>query len=186
MPGQHGPSFRFCPVCGNALESRVLKAGEPMRLVCTSQACGFVFYLDPKLAVGTIIRMPDGRIVLARRAIEPGFGQWVFPGGYVDRGEEVRAAAIREAREEAGIEIRLDGLVGIYSYPGTTAVIIVYLATWTSGELAIDDESSEIRTFRGDELPWDALAFSSTRDSLRDYLAARAGGDAGLSPATSA
>jgi len=170
MPGQHGQAFRFCPVCGSVLESRALKAGEPMRLVCTSPACGFVFYLDPKLAVGTIIRMPDGRIVLARRAIEPGFGQWVFPGGYVDRGEEVRAAAIREAREEAGIEIRLDGLVGIYSYPGTTAVIIVYLATWTSGELTIDDESSEIRTFRADELPWDALAFSSTMDSLRDYL----------------
>lgn len=170
MAGQHGQTYRFCPVCGRVLESRALKAGEPMRLVCTSPACGFVFYLDPKLAVGTIIRMPDGRIVLARRAIEPGFGQWVFPGGYVDRGEEVRAAALREAREEAGIEVRLDGLVGIYSYPGTTAVIIVYLATWTSGELAIDDESSEIRTFRADELPWDALAFSSTGDSLRDYL----------------
>ena len=74
-----------------------------MRLVCAGTTCGYVFYLDPKLAVGTIVRMPDGRIVLARRAIEPGFGQWVFPGGYVDRGEEVRAAAMREAREEAGI-----------------------------------------------------------------------------------
>ena len=170
MPGQHGHGFRFCPVCGSALESRALKAGEPMRLVCISHAFGFVFYLDPKLAVGTIIRMPDERIVLARRAIEPGFGRWVFPGGYVDRGEEVRTAAIREAREEAGIDIRLDGLVGIYSYPGTAAVIIVYLATWTNGELVIDDESSEIRTFHDDELPWDDLAFSSTRDSLRDYL----------------
>ena len=171
MPGQHGQAFRFCPVCGSVLESRALEAGEPMRLVCTSPACGFVFYLDPKLAVGTIIRMPDGRIVLARRAIEPGFGQWVFPGGYVDRGEEVRAAAIREAREEAGIEIRLDGLVGIYSYPGTTAVIIVYLATWTSGELAIDDENSEVAVFSPSTIPWDALAFRSTTEALRDYLA---------------
>ena len=176
MAGQHGQSYRFCPVCGSPLDSRALKAGEPMRLVCTSPACGFVFYLDPKLAVGTIIRMPDGRIVLARRAIEPGFGQWVFPGGYVDRGEEVRTAAVREAREEAGIEVRLDGLVGIYSYPGTTAVIIVYLATWTSGELVVDDESTEIRAFHPDDVPWDELAFSSTRDALRDYL--RRGADA--------
>ena len=182
----HGTSFRYCPVCGSALEPRVLRAGEPVRLVCTSRPCGFVFYLDPKLAVGTIIRMPDGRIVLGRRAIEPGFGQWVFPGGYVDRGEEVRTAAIREAREEAGIDIRLDGLVGIYSYPGTTAVIIVYSAVWTGGELAMDDESSEIRTFDPADLPWDALAFPSTKDSLRDYLAARTGGGAGVSPATSA
>lgn len=155
-----------------------------MRLVCTSAACAFVFYLDPKLAVGTIIRMPDQRIVLARRAIEPGHGRWVFPGGYVDRGEEIRSAARREAREEAGIEIALDGLVGIYSYPGTTAVIVVYAARWTSGTLAIDDESSEIQTFALTELPWNELAFSSTRDSLRDYMAARTPASDG--PSTSA
>lgn len=166
--------FRFCPVCGAALEPRVLKAGEPVRLVCAGPTCGFVFYLDPKLAVGTIIRMPGGGIVLARRAIEPGYGRWVFPGGYVDRGEEIRTAAMREAREEAGIDIRLDGLVGIYSYPGATPVIVVYRATWTGGVLAIDDESSEIGAFDVADIPWDDLAFPSTKDSLRDYLAATA------------
>jgi ADP-ribose pyrophosphatase YjhB (NUDIX family) len=150
-----------------------------MRLVCTGPTCGFVFYLDPKLAVGTIVRMPDGRIVLARRAIEPGHGLWVFPGGYVDRGEDVRTAAIREAREEAGIDVRLDGLVGIYSYPGVTAVIIVYSAVWTGGTLTIDDESLEIRTFDPDGLPWDEMAFPSTKDSLRDYLDGRREGPAG-------
>jgi ADP-ribose pyrophosphatase YjhB (NUDIX family) len=123
--------------------------------------------------------MPDGRIVLARRAIEPGHGLWVFPGGYVDRGEDVRTAAIREAREEAGIDIRLDGLVGIYSYPGVTAVIIVYSAVWTGGTLTIDDESLEIRTFDPDGLPWDEMAFPSTKDSLRDYLDGRREGPAG-------
>ncbi len=174
MPGHgHGSAFRFCPVCGSPLEPRILKTGEPMRLVCTAAACGFVFYLDPKLAVGTIITMPDGRIVLTRRAIEPGHGLWVFPGGYVDRGEDVRVAAVREAREEAGIDVRIDGLVGIYSYPGTTAVIIVYHASWLAGALAIDDESSEIHTFEVSGLPWDALAFRSTRESLHDFLNAR-------------
>jgi 8-oxo-dGTP diphosphatase len=162
--------FRFCPVCGSPLEPRVLKSGEPMRLVCTGPACGFVFYLDPKVAVGTIIRMPDDRIVLVKRAIEPGYGLWVFPGGYVDRGEDVRLAAVREAREEAGIEVRLEALVGIYSYPGSTPVVIVYGATWTGGELAVDDENSEIRTFAAADLPWNEMAFRSTREALRDYL----------------
>lgn len=176
--------FHYCPVCGAALEPRALRTGEPMRLVCTGLTCGFVFYLDPKLAVGTIVRMPDDRIVLTRRAIEPGHGLWVFPGGYVDRGEDVRTAAIREAREEAGIDIRLDGLVGIYSYPGVTAVIIVYSAVWTGGTLAIDDESSEIRTFDLADLPWNEMAFPSTKDSLRDYVDGR--GDSAAPPLTSA
>ncbi len=148
----------------------MLKLGEPMRLVCTSAACGFVFYLDPKVAVGTIIGMPDGRIVLVRRAIEPGHGLWVFPGGYVDRGEDVRLAAVREAREEAGIDVRLDGLVGIYSYAGSTPVVIVYRATWLSGELTLDEENSEVRPFDAASLPWNELAFRSTREALRDYL----------------
>ena len=164
------PPYKFCPVCGSPLEPRVLKITEPKRLVCTNAACGFVFYLDPKIAVGTIIRMASGKVVLVKRAIEPGYGKWVFPGGYVDRGEEVTLAAIREAREEAGLEIRLDELINVYSYPGRAPVIIVYAATMTSGELATDDEGLEIREFALDEIPWDDLAFRSTREALTEYI----------------
>jgi ADP-ribose pyrophosphatase YjhB (NUDIX family) len=163
------PPYRFCPVCGSALEPRRLKPSDPDRLVCIDVACGFVFYLDPKVAVGTIIRADDERVVLVRRAIEPGYGKWVFPGGYVDRGEEVTLAAIREAREEAGLDVRLDGLVGIYSYAGRTPVIIVYAATIVGGTMAIDDESLEIRAFTLDQIPWDELAFRSTREALEAY-----------------
>jgi len=162
--------FRYCPVCGSPLEPRVLRAGEPSRLVCTNAACGFVFYLDPKVAVGTIITGPEGRIVLVRRAIEPGYGKWVFPGGYVDRGEEVMMAAIREAREETGLDVRIDRLIGIYSYAGRTPIIIVYAATMMGGDLAVDEEGLEVQWFESSAIPWDDLAFASTREAIRDYL----------------
>jgi 8-oxo-dGTP diphosphatase len=164
-------TYRFCPCCGGALEARLLRAGEPHRLVCTR--CGQVLYLDPKVAVGTIIATDDARVVLVRRAIEPGYGLWVFPGGYVDRGEQVMAAAIREAREEAGLDVRLDGLVNIYSYAGVPLVVIVYAASIVAGDLAIDDESLEAGLFTAVTLPWSALAFRSTRDALTDYFAGR-------------
>jgi 8-oxo-dGTP diphosphatase len=168
------PPYRFCPVCGHALEPRVLKVTEPKRLVCTSPACGFVFYLDPKIAVGTVIRMPDERIVLVRRAIEPGYGKWVFPGGYVDRGEEITLAAMREAREESGLEVRIDRLLNIYSYAGRTPIVVVYAATCMGGELAVDEEGLEARPFDRASIPWDDLAFRSTREALTDYFGDRA------------
>ena len=156
-------------MCGGVLEARLLKPTEPARLVCAQ--CGFVFYLDPKVAVGTIIRDERNHVVLVRRAIEPGYGRWVFPGGYVDRGEEVRVAAVREAREEAGLDIRLGELINVYSYPGRAPVIIVYAATVVGGCLACDDEGLEARFFAPDDIPWNELAFRSTHEALREFLA---------------
>jgi ADP-ribose pyrophosphatase YjhB (NUDIX family) len=167
----HDPPYKFCPRCGGPLELRLLKATEPSRLVCSR--CSFVFYLDPKVAVGTIIRDERRHVVLVRRAIEPGYGRWVFPGGYVDRGETVTTAAIREAREEAGLDIRLDELINVYSYPGKAPVIIVYAATMVGGCLGCDDEGLEARFFAPDEIPWDELAFQSTHDALRELLGIR-------------
>lgn len=166
-------NYRFCPVCSGALERRVLKAGDPERLLCLD--CDFVFYLDPKVAVGTIIDAGSayrpGSVVLVQRAIEPGYGKWVFPGGYVDRGEETEAAAVREAREECGLDVRIDGLVNVYSYSGRTPIIIVYAATVLAGALGAADECLDARVFEPDQIPWRDLAFPSTTEALEDYLA---------------
>jgi ADP-ribose pyrophosphatase YjhB (NUDIX family) len=156
-------------MCGGDLEPRTLKQGEPERLVCVR--CGFVFYLDPKVAVGTVITDDQNRILLIRRAIQPGYGKWVFPGGYVDRGEEVRVAAIREAREEAGLRVHLVRLINVYSYPGNAPVIIVFEASIVGGTVAVDDEGLEARFFEPDDIPWGELAFPSTNDALREFLA---------------
>ena len=163
--------YSYCPLCGGDLELRSIKTTEPDRLVC--RRCGFIFYQDPKVAVGTIITDEQSRIVLVRRAIEPGYGKWVFPGGFVDRGEEVTVAAIREAREESGLDIRLERLINVYSYPGRAPVIIVYAATMIGGCLMCDDESLEGQFFAADEIPWNQLAFRSTHEALKEFLATR-------------
>jgi 8-oxo-dGTP diphosphatase len=163
--------IRFCARCAGALESRLLKTSEPERLVCVR--CGFVHYVDPKVAVGTIITDEQGRIVLVKRAIEPGYGKWVFPGGFIDRGETVEAAAVREAREECGLDVRLEGLINIYSYPGVAVIIIAYAATALGGCLACDDEGLEAQLFEPEQIPWNELAFRSTKQALEDFLARR-------------
>ena len=114
--------YDFCPRCGGRLELRQVKDGEPERLVC--RECSFIFYLGPKL-VAAVIFEADGGIVMTQRAIEPGYGKWTFPGGIMDRGETAEAAASREAREEAGIEVEVGAILGLYSYDGQVPAMAV-------------------------------------------------------------
>lgn len=159
--------YRFCPRCGGGLDQRVVKASEPKRLVC--QACSFIFYQDPKVVAGTIFTL-DGGIVLLKRSVEPALGKWVFPGGYVDRGESVQDAAVRETKEESQLDVKLGALLNVYSYPRSPNVIVVYTADVIGGKLTAADESLEARIFTPQEVPWQELAFDSTRDALNDYI----------------
>lgn len=159
--------YRFCPRCGGDLEKRVVKATEPKRLVCLN--CSFVFYQDPKVVAGTVFTL-DGGIVLLKRGVEPAMGKWVFPGGYVDRGESVQEAAIRETKEESQMDVKLGPLLNVYSYPRSPNVIVVYAAQVVGGELAAGDESVEAGVFAATKIPWNDLAFDSTKDALNDYI----------------
>ena len=166
--GWPGPEdYRFCPVCGGRLENRRLKAAEPVRPVCT--ACGFVFYIDPKLAVIAVVPYQGG-LVMVRRSIEPGYGLWVVPGGFVDVGERVEAAVVRETREEASLNVRVVRLLNVHSYEDSRTVVLSYITEYVSGELAAGDEELEAQVFSPHEIPWDSIAFSSTRDAVKEYL----------------
>ena len=163
----HNPKFQFCPVCGAVLKSSILKKNEPPRLFCSG--CEFIFYLDPKVVACAIINMDD-KIVLLRRGIEPQKGKWVIPGGYVDRGEDVKTAAIRETREECGLKTTIKDLLGVYSYPGKLQVVIVYILRYISGNLIPGEETIEAKLFSENRVPWHDLAFPSTVDALKDYF----------------
>jgi len=159
--------YRFCPCCGGRLEKRLLKPQEPLRLVCA--ACGFVFYVDPKLSVIAVIPLEEG-VVMVRRAIEPGCGLWVVPGGFVDLGEMVEEAVVRETQEETHLTVRPLRLLNIYSYRNHRTVIAAYLTEYVSGVLTAGDETLEARVFGLKEIPWPQIAFSSTKEALREYI----------------
>lgn len=161
-------NYSFCPKCGGSLCRRSIKSSEPDRLVCRS--CHFIFFLDPKVAVGTIIAH-DGGIVLLKRAIEPAYGKWVFPGGFVDRGERLEDAAVRETREESCLDVRISRLLNIYSYTDHPVIIIVYVGEIIGGQASVGDETLEVGIFSAADLPWTELAFPSTSQALQDYLA---------------
>jgi 8-oxo-dGTP diphosphatase len=160
-------TYKFCPQCGGRLEKRLLKPTEPRRLVCT--ACGYIFYIDPKLSVIAIIPMDKG-VVMVRRAIDPGYGLWVVPGGFVDLGEVVEDAVVRETWEETLLTVRPLKLLNIYSYPNHRTVIAAYLTEYVAGDLTAGDETLEARVFGLKEIPWSEIAFSSTKEALREYL----------------
>jgi len=170
--------YNFCPRCAGRFEERVVKEGDPERLVCAN--CGFVFYLGPKLVAGALFEL-DGGVLLVKRDIERGYGRWTFPGGFVERGEKAEAAAKREVLEETGLEVRVSSIVGLYSYEGQIPAIVVFRAEVTGGEPSPLDETMEVKTFSRDVLPWAELAFPSTEHALKDYLAD--GGEGGTLPA---
>ncbi|MDQ4126772.1 MAG: NUDIX hydrolase [Actinomycetota bacterium] len=162
--------FKFCPRCAGHFESRVLKDGDPERLVCGG--CGFIFYLGPKLVAGAIFEL-DGEIILVQRDIEPGYGKWTFPGGFVERGERAEAAARREVLEESGLVIEVGAIIGLYTYEGEVPAIAVFAARVNGGEPTPLDETMDVRGFPRDGLPWADMAFPSTEQALKDYLLLR-------------
>jgi ADP-ribose pyrophosphatase YjhB (NUDIX family) len=162
---------RFCMHCGQRLTSGVPEGDTKRRMVCMD--CGFVHYLNPRPVAGTIPVGADGRIVLGRRDIEPRRGFWVFPGGYMDVGETSEEAAIRETREEVNLEVDNLRLLGVFTRVEPGVVVIVYEAD-AVGEPTASHETTEVRWFAADEIPWDEIAFDSTEAALRAWVARRA------------
>ncbi len=141
------------------------------RLVCPD--CGFIDYKNPKIVVGAVCTWED-RVLLARRAIEPGRGLWTIPAGFLEAEESSAEGAVRETLEEACAAIRIEGLLGVYEIPWISQVQMLYRATMLSADHAAGEESLETMLIGWDAIPWDELAFPSVRWALR--LAREPGG----------
>ena len=165
-----GDDWRFCPRCGATLELRI--SGDAPRPTC--ERCGFVFFANMGVGVAAVIDDSAGRVLLVQRADgQFGAGLWCLPCGYVEWGEPVENAAVRETYEETGLTVDLGGLVGVYSYPATPVVIVVYEARVTGGTLTPCHENDLVEWVGRNAIPWEELAFPSTAAALRDFLAGR-------------
>lgn len=162
---------RFCPLCAGRLEPRLIDDKE--RLVC--RECGFILYINPKVAAGALVE-DDGRVVLVRRGVEPERGAWALPSGFAEYDETIEETAIRETREETGLDIELDALLGVYSYSNEIVgrgVLVLFRGHVVGGEIRAGDDAMEVRRFAPDELP-ENIAFASHRQALHDWKRARA------------
>ena len=148
---------RFCPGCGATMTT--MDVHGTARRVCTG--CRSIHYADPKVAVGVAVFRED-RLLLVRRVGEPGRGRWTVPGGYLDIGEDPRAAAAREVAEEAAVEVEVGEVLEIFanSPEDGSTVFVLFSGRWISGEPTAGDDADDAGFFGRDELP--PLAFSST------------------------
>lgn len=161
-------SDKFCPACASLLEAKEISGRE--RPVCPG--CGRVVYYDPKVAATCILER-NGKVLLMRRATQPGMGLWCMPGGYVDRGEVVEEAAAREVLEETGLEVSVGHLVGLFSEREHPVMVAAYAAREAGGRLKPGPETLEISFFSLDDLP--PLAFPRDKQILARWLELRDG-----------
>jgi len=167
--------FRFCPRCGAALQTTVAEGRE--RDHCT--ACHRLWYENAKPCAGALV-VDAGRLLLVKRAIEPHLGLWDIPGGFLEADEHPEVGAVREVKEETGLDVALGGLLGLYvdTYrPGDDPIDwhhslnFFYLARPVGGALSVTSESSDARWFRREELPaMSAIAYDNGRRALTEWL----------------
>lgn len=159
--------IRHCHQCGETLIWRYVQVEGRNRFVCGE--CKFIAYQNPKI-VGATLPVKEGKIYLLRRAIEPAYGLWSHPAGYMEMGETVEQAALRETWEEIQTRVRLVGPPRIYSYADAAVVTIIYPAEVLGPTPKPGDESLEVRAFHPNEIPWENLAFRSTFHALKDWI----------------
>ena len=173
MTGMSAPTPRFCSQCGGSLTQRFIAAENRTRSMC--EQCGTIAYRGPQILVSTIV-MCGERVLMCRRACAPQAGRWVLPGGFVEFGETLEEAAVRETLEETGVCLDAARLqpYAIATLPEISEVYAGFLASVPEATHArCGEECTEVGFFREDEVPWSELAYPDTGVYLRGYFTER-------------
>lgn len=159
--------MKFCTLCGNNLTLRIPAADDRQRHVCDS--CDHVHYQNPRVIVVALPCFED-KVLLCKRAIEPRYGLWTLPGGFMENGESTLEAARRETLEEACARIEVHELYALFNVIHIDQVHLFFRATLLNLDFAAGKESLEVCLFREDEIPWQELAFPAVTSTLQHYF----------------
>ncbi len=169
--------MKFCSNCGSAVVQRVPPGDSLPRWLC--DACGEIHYQNPKLIVGTIPEH-EGKLLLCRRAIEPRYGYWTLPAGFMENDETAGQAALRETLEEAGARVELGAPFSLISVPRVNQVHLFYRARLLELGFKPGEESLEVALWDAARIPWDTVAFRTVGLTLKRWFADRKGGEFGF------
>ena len=165
--------MNYCTQCGSPVEQNIPDGDDRPRHVCTQ--CGFIHYQNPKMVVGCIPVWED-RILLAKRSIEPRYGKWTLPAGYLENGESVADGACRETREEANARVLNLKSFGLFNMPQINQIYFIFRSELANMNFGAGHESLDVRLFREEEIPWDGIAFKVIGRTLELFFEDRAGG----------
>jgi ADP-ribose pyrophosphatase YjhB (NUDIX family) len=168
--------MKFCTECSGLLERRVPPGDNRARQVCA--VCGTVHYENPKIVAGCIPEW-EGRILLCRRAIEPRYGLWTLPAGFMENDETTLQAAERETLEEAKARVDIAGLYALFNLPHLNQVYVMFRGRLVQPEFGPGEESLEVALFEESAIPWNELAFPVVRETLRLFFHDRSCGQFG-------
>lgn len=167
--------MKFCSSCGSSdIEQRIPAGDNRLRFVCGQ--CGEIFYHNPKMIVGCVARAGE-RVLLCRRAIEPRYGLWTLPAGFMENQETAAQGAAREAYEEALARTDIGHLFAQFSIAHINQVYLLYLADLTEPDgIGAGEESLDVGLFEEHEIPWERLAFPVMRKTLELFFEDRRSG----------
>ena len=157
----------FCIKCGSNTEKVHIDDDPIKRDRC--KICNYIHYINPKIIVGSLPIMHD-QVLLCRRDIEPSKGKWTLPSGYMELGESLEEGAKRESLEEANLKYEIVKLYGTYSIPRIGQVLFVYLGKILNDDYKAAAETSEVKLFKINDIPWEEIAFPSVEFFLRSYI----------------
>ena len=162
--------MNFCNQCGNPVIHRIPEGDNRPRYICSH--CSTIHYENPKVIVGCVPIYQD-QILLCKRAIEPRYGLWTLPAGFMENGESLAEGAARETLEEANATVTLGELYTIFSLPHISQVYVFFLSELDNLDFYPGEESLETRLFSEDQVPWAELAFPVITETLRNYFSDR-------------